>query len=193
MDWTIVISILCFVGFFIALGLIIFWVYGLTPIIHRIIKSNGTQARAKILEVRKAGWGWYAGGQYSQSLVFQPIKVKLEVHPNNGAPYIAHDRFNAKPKDYRENIKPGVEMQVAVSSFSPQWVASLPETIVTTAPAWTNNSSSRKHAVKASVNPMQQEDYDASEKLEELKDMLDSNLITPQDYEKKKAEILAKM
>ena len=107
-----------------------FWFYGLTPILHWFIKSNGDQARAVILEVRTAGWGWYAGSRYSESLVFQPVTVKLEVHPTTGAPYIAKDRFNAKPRQYWDTIKPGAEMQVSIARFNPQWVASWPETAV---------------------------------------------------------------
>jgi len=82
------------------------------------------------LEVRTAGWGWYSGSRYYETLVFQPVTVKLEVHPNNGAPYIAQDRFNAKRTEYRETLKPGAAKQVSIARFNPQWVASWPETAV---------------------------------------------------------------
>ena len=124
MDIGQVISIVVVVGFFIVFGLVMFWVYGLTPIVHWFIKSNGEQARAVILEVRNAGWGWYAGDRYTQTLIFRPVTVKLEVHPNSGASYIAKDRFNAKRREYRETIKPGAELQVSIARFNPQWVAS---------------------------------------------------------------------
>ena len=121
-----------FVGFWIVFGSIMFWTYGLTPIVHWFIKANGDTAKAVILEMRDAGWGWYAGSRYSETLIFQPVRVKLEVHPNNGAPYIAQDRFNAKREDYRYKLKPGIEMQVSIARFNPQWVASWPETAVET-------------------------------------------------------------
>src|ERR1700690_1033950 len=98
MDTGQIITIVLVGGFFIVFGLVMFWVYGLTPILHWIIKSNGETARAVILEVRTAGWGWYAGSRYSETLIFRPVTVKLEVHPTNGAPYIANDRFNAKSR-----------------------------------------------------------------------------------------------
>ena len=65
MDLGQIITIVVVVGFFIVFILVMFWVYGLTPILHWFIKSNGDQARAVILEVRTAGWGWYAGNRYS--------------------------------------------------------------------------------------------------------------------------------
>jgi hypothetical protein len=130
MDMGQVTTIVIFIVFWVVFCLVMFWFYGLTPILHWFIKSNGDQARAVILEVRTAGWGWYAGSRYSQSLVFQPVTVKLEVHPGNGAPYIAKDRFNAKPREYWETIKPGAELQVSIARFNPQWVASWPETAV---------------------------------------------------------------
>ncbi|MGA7194379.1 MAG: hypothetical protein WBW94_12185 [Anaerolineales bacterium] len=132
MDSGEVISVVVFVGFWIVFLSIMFWVYGLSPILHWFIKSNGEPAKAVILEVRKAGWGWYSGSRYSQSLVFQPVTVKLEVHPNNGAPYVTKDKFNAKPREFWETLKPGSEMQVSIARFNSQWVASWPETAVET-------------------------------------------------------------
>ena len=65
MDLGQIITIVVVVGFFIVFILVMFWFYGLTPILHWFIKSNGDQARAIILEVQTAGWGWYAGNRYS--------------------------------------------------------------------------------------------------------------------------------
>jgi len=130
MDLGQLTTIVVVVGFFIVFILVMFWFYGLTAILHWFIKSNGDQARAVILEVRTAGWGWYAGSRYSESLVFQPVTVKLEVHPTTGAPYVVKDRFNAKPREYRDTLKPGAAMLVSIARFNPQWVASWPETAV---------------------------------------------------------------
>jgi len=128
MDTGTLTFLIIFIGFWIVFGSIMFWTYGLTPIVHWFIKANGETAKAVILESKDAGWGWYSGSRYSQSLVFQPVKVKLEVHPANGSPYIAQDRFNANHKYYRF-IQPGAEIQVSIASFNPQWVASWPETV----------------------------------------------------------------
>ena len=126
------ISVVILVGFWVIFGAVMFWTYGFTPILHWFIKANGEPAKAVILEMRKAGWGWYAGSRYSESLVFQPVAVKLEVHPTNGATYVVNDRFNAKSDDYRYNLKPGAEIQVSIARFNPRWVASWPETAVDT-------------------------------------------------------------
>ena len=180
------ISMLCFFGFFVFLGMIMFWVYAFPPILHWVIKSNGQQARAVVLEVRKAGWGWYSGGKYSETLMFQPVSVKLEVHPNNGAPFIAMDRFNAKPQIYREKLRPGVEMQVSIFSFGTQWVASLPETIVEV-PAH------RSKGVSSNQGTVDDQEDDPKARLQKLKGLLDSGLITHQEYAEKRKEILEDM
>ncbi len=174
----------CF-GLFVLFCLIMFWVYGLSIILHWIIKSNGEQARAIVLEVRKAGWGWYSGGNYSQTLLFQPVSVKLEVHPNNAAPYITTDKFNANRETFYEKLKPGAEMQVSISSFSPQWVASIPETIV----------EAQAHRVKGnSANmPGGVDEEDPKVRLRKLKELLDSGLITRQEFAEKRKEILDDM
>ncbi len=117
-----------FVGFWIIFGSIMFWAYGLSPILHWFIKANGEPAKAVILESRDAGWGWYEGSRYTQTLVFQPVKVKLEVHPTHGTPYIAQDKFNAK-REYYRFIQPGTEIQVSIANFNPQWIACWPETV----------------------------------------------------------------
>jgi len=171
-------------GFFTIFILIMFWFYGLPSILHWFIKSNGEQAKATVLEVRDAGWGWYSGSRYSRTLIFQPVRVKLEVHPNHGAPFIATDRFNAKHGIYREKLKPGVEMQVVIASFSSQWVASLPETIV------------EMPAIKGYPQKLQtaaDKSDDARVRLEKLKQLLSSGQITEQEYNQKKMEILEKM
>ena len=59
-------SVIIFIAFWVIFGAVMFWFYGLTPIVHWLIKSNGDTARAVVLEVRKAGWGWYAGGVYTE-------------------------------------------------------------------------------------------------------------------------------
>jgi len=112
--------------------------------------------------------------------VFQPINVKLEVHPNNGAPYIVMDRFNAKREAYY-TIQPGVEMQVAIARFDATWVASLPETAVAI----------QQQRRAEHIHPAVAENTEAQ--LGRLKHMLDTGLITQQDFDQKKAQILARM
>ncbi len=178
-------SFILFGGLFAVLCLVMFWFYGLPTIIHSYIKSNGEQAKAVVLEVRDAGWGWYSGSRYSRTLIFQPVSVKLEVHPHQGAPYIAADRFNAKHGIYREKLKPGVEIQVMIARFNPQWVASLPETIVEASANINEHSQRLRTAADKSDN--------ARVRLEKLNQQLSSGLITEQEYKQKKMEILEKM
>jgi hypothetical protein len=167
--------------------LIIFWVYGFTPIFHWFIKSNSEPAQAVILEVKKAGWAWDSGGRYSQGMVFQPVRVKLEVHPNNGAAYIANDRFNAKAKFYSK-LKPGSQIQVSIFRPNPQWVASLQETV-----AEVQEQNANKQIHKGQTENRKPAGGNAKKQLEELKQMLASGLITQEDYDDKKAEILEDM
>lgn len=110
------------------------WQQALPPIRNWLIKMNGETARATILEIKKIGSGFEAGGTFgsTRDLVnatkdYQPVWVKLEVHPNNGTSYIASDRFNAE-MGFLDFIFAGAEMQVAVSRLNRYWVAALPET-----------------------------------------------------------------
>ena len=134
------------------------------------------------MDVQDAGWGWYSGSRYARTLMFQPVKVKLEVHPNHGAPYIATDKFHARHGIYREKLKPGAEMKIVIANFNPQWVASLPETIVEAPAIYTKR-----------VQTTADRSDDARIKLENLKKLLASGQITEQEYNQKKMEVLRKM
>ena len=183
MTLSTIITFLCCFSAAAIFFLIMFWVYGLSPILHLIIKSSGQRARAIVLEVKEAGWGWYSGGRYSETLVFQPVKVKLEIHPNTGAPYVAIDRFNAMRDVYRNKLKPGVELQVAVAGFDDTWVACLTETIV-------EPPVHRMSAIPHNQPAQDDDDDDPKARLQKLKGLLSSGLITQQEYDEKKKEIL---
>jgi hypothetical protein len=178
-----IIFVILFLAFWFFLILILFLVYGLSPILHWIIKSNGQPGSAVILEVKNAGWGWYAGGG-GNSLLFRPLRVKLEIHPASGPTYIAIDRFNASVRQL-EYIKPGNTMQVSIAGFDPTWVASLPETAAE--PPRQYKEDPEEESQRAHIH------RDPQTQLEKIKQMLDGGLITPADYEKKKAEILDRM
>jgi hypothetical protein len=170
--------------------------------VHKI--GGGERVKAKILEIKKAGQGFnvqsYSGIKTSFNYsTYQPIRVKLEVHPNSGAAYIAYDRFTISPKTFE--VKPGADMQVAVSRVNPHWVASLPET------ARYNVEQPQRQGIFAGMTGMPamsgmpgmspassiQASNDPKAELGKIKEMLDSGLITQQDYDKKKDEILTKM
>jgi hypothetical protein len=130
-------------------------------IFHLIIKFNSEQATAVVKQVDNVGDGWYVKHSDFElgHMVAQLVKVTLEVHPQNGASYIAQDRFSANADVY-DKLSPGTEMQVAISRFNPAWVAAYPKTI---APNPRNNmmpgSISRPGTVKpkfAPPPPMQQ-------------------------------------
>src|SRR5262249_36825410 len=124
-----------------------------------------------------------------ESLMFQPVRVKLEVHPKGGATYVAYDRFNARPRELYQ-LNPGVELPVTIASFNPQWVASHPEAL---AEAHQQVVNAHLRARQGAVLFPGGMTADPKLELAKLKEMQDAKLITQQDYDKKKAEILAKM
>ncbi len=119
-----------FLGFFIYIG-----VPGTLYRWH--IKSTGERARAVILERHHGGLEMYTGGDeygHGGQLTSRQIVLKLEVHPNNGATYIAEDRFWVNAM-YARRLTPGSEMQVVISRNNPKRVVSMPETLHTSANA----------------------------------------------------------
>lgn len=191
--------------------LMLLWFFGqqaLSPIRNWLIKSNSDPAKATILEIKKIGLGFESGGTFGsrRDLVnatkdYQPVWVKLEVHPNNGTSYIAHDRFNAG-MGFMRDITAGAEMQVAVSRLNRYWVAALPETARRSQQDNQSMAKGPSASFQGSGINMQgpgifisgnNPPNDPKAELEKLKEMLNSGLITQQDYEKKKNEILSKM
>lgn len=201
----------------LAIGIPFFIVFlwlGLPPIIRWYIKSTGQRARAVILEAHSGRGAIYSGSEYNHHLVAQKMILKLEVHPTNGATYIAEDRFMVKAMDLMK-LTSGCDVQVYIARNNPKWVVSLPETI-TASPnasvqaranlAMANLAQQAAHgggmspqdvmnALQAQglhTHPMSSTD-DPKAKLEKLKDMLNSGLITQQEYDIKKNEILANL
>ena len=137
MDWHILISWIIGIIVFGGLPLVALWFFwqdAWPPIRNWLIKLNSEPAKATILEIKKIGPGFESGGTFGsrRDLVnatkdYQPVWVKLEVHPSNGTSYIASDRFNAEI-GFVDFITAGAEMQVAVSRLYRYWVAALPET-----------------------------------------------------------------
>ena len=120
--------LLAFLGFFIYIG-----VPGM--IFRWYIKSTGEPARAIILERRMGDLEMYSGGNeygHGGQLTSKQVILKLEVHPNNGANYVAEDRFWATPFSITQ-MTPGKEMSVVVARNNPNRVVSMPETIVAAA------------------------------------------------------------
>lgn len=180
--------------FIVVAGLVIgalyyLWLF-LTPLLRKwLIKLNSERAKAIILEVKEIGNGYIVRSNMTNTYTVQPVRVKLEVHPNTGAAYTAYDRFKVKG---RIDLHVGDEMQVEVSHFNPHWVVALPETTTHV------GGQSQKQGISPSIFgiPSMSSGQPASDpkaELGKIKEMLDSQLITQQDYEKKKDEILAKM
>jgi hypothetical protein len=165
------------------------WLF-LTPLLRKwLIKINCERAKAIILEVKEIGNGYAVRSNMTSMYTVQPVRVKLEVHPNSGAAYTAYDRFKVKG---RIDLQVGDELQVEVSRFNPRWVVALPETTTHV------GGQSQKQGISPSIFgiPSMSSGQPASDpkaELGKIKEMLDSQLITQQDYEKKKDEILAKM
>ena len=132
--WVFFYVFCAIMGGVVLLFLWFIWQQALPPIRNWLIKSNSEPAKATILEIKKIGSGFESGGTFgsTRDLVnatkdYQPVWVKLEVHPNSGTSYIASDRFNAE-MGFVDFITAGAEMQVAVSRLNRYWVAALPET-----------------------------------------------------------------
>ncbi len=198
--------------------LLVFLIYGLKPLIRWYIKSTGEAARATILDVNMGKWVVYSGSEYSGNVQSQQVILKLEVHPNNGAVYVAEDKFMARAMDLMR-LRQGCDIQVRIASNNPKRVVCLPETV--TAPAGSPVQARAGLAmadfaeqvarggsfgteqvmealraqgiVPAAMPSMPGVQGDPKERLAKLKEMLDSGLISPQEYEAKKQEILSQM
>jgi hypothetical protein len=181
-------------------------------LLRSYVISTGQPARAIILEKRLGRWATYSkedGG----NLLAQQLILKLQVHPPQGAPYVAEDKFMAKLIDLRR-LNEGCDVQVRIARNNPQRVVCLPETVAASpnapvaaraglamanfaeqasrgGPAGAEQAVEALRAQGIQARPMAQEDPKA--KLAKLKEMLDSGLITPQEFEAKKREILARI
>ena len=80
-------------------------------------------------------------------------------------------------------------MQVAISRRNPARVAALPKTIAPNPRGEELDKDVEEHAKTSKVHSTR----NPKGQLEELQQMLTAGLITQQDYEKKKDEILARM
>ena len=194
--------------------LILFLFLGLPPLLRMYVKSTGKRASATILEKHYGRGSVYSGSSYNHNLIAQKVILKLEVHPADAAAYIAEDRFLAKSMDdMRLNV--GCDLQVSIARNNPKRVVSLPETVTASAYApvqaraglaMANLAEQVAHGGSAgpeqvmaalqaqgvrTVTPPTADDPKA--KLEELKELLNSGLITQQEFETKKAGILARI
>lgn len=210
------IVLLLILGIFILVGLLIFLIFGLNPLIRHTIKSTGIPGTAKILECRFGKWVVYSGSEYNHSVSSQQVILKLEVHPSDGTlAYIAEDKFMAKAIDVMRLI-PGCELQVYISRNNPQKVVCDPKTVRAShnAPAQAGiglaMADIAQRAIQGeSVSPDQVMDMlrsqgiqtsppplvvdDTRSKLEQLKAMLSEGLITQEEFEAKKKDILSRM
>ncbi len=213
-------SILVFALPILIVGIVFFILFlflGLPPLLRMYIKSTGERTLATILEKRYARGTIYSGRGQNSNVIAQNIVLKLEVHPINGATYIAEDRFMAKSMEIMR-LSEGCDLQVSIARNNPKWVVSLPET-VTASPnasvqaraglAMANFAEQVAHGgatgpeqvmaalraqgVRPYTPPAPSTQADPKAKLEKLKEMLNSGLITQQEFETKKAEILSKM
>jgi hypothetical protein len=193
----------------VALLIVAFLLMYLLPVLTRqIIKSSGELANAVILEVNHGKNAVYSG---DRNLTAQELIIKLEVQPANGPAYQAQDRFMANTLDMMK-LRAGCDLQVRVSKSNPAKVVCLPETIRASANAplesraslamaslVANNGKASPEDVRKAFEAQgirqrpQPEADDPKAKLEKLKDMLDSGLITQTEFEAKKADILAKL
>jgi hypothetical protein len=208
MDILILIGIpVLLVLVFVVIGLAIAFPY----ISRALVKSTGTPAEAVILSKRDGKKAVYGS---ERSLIAQEIILKLEVHPTAGAPYETEIRYMAGVMDAMR-LEPGYIVQVRVARGNPSNVAVLAETsrpgpnasnVARAQVAVANFAQKVARGEVASgqsvmetlqaegvhTRPMAAPD-DPKLKLEKLKELLAAGLITQQEFETKKAEILAQM
>jgi hypothetical protein len=181
-------------------------------LLRSYVISTGAPARATILQKRLGRWATYSkedGG----NMLAQQVILSLQVYPAQGAPYVAEDTFMAKMIDLRR-LNEGCDIQVRIARNNPQRVVCLPETVAASANAPVaaragvamanfaeqvarGGPAGAEHAVAAlqaqGIQPRPLVQDDPKAKIAKLKEMLDSGLITPQEFEAKKREILARM
>jgi hypothetical protein len=197
------------------IALLVFLIFGLPPLMRYYVKLTGEPARATILEIRFGRWTAYSGSGSSQSVTAQRVILKLEVHPANAMPYTAEDKFMAKAMDLLR-LNQGCDLQVRIARHNPKRVVCLPDTLTASSSAPLEARGGLAMANLAEqvsrgkvAGPQQVLDAlgahgifpadlpvtpaDPKAKIEMLKNMLDSGLITQQEFEDKKKDILARM
>lgn len=213
-----IVPILIIAGTLVLLGIIFFLIFGLEPLTRAIIKSNGKRARAKILGKKFGRWTMYSGGEYNHTVTAQQVTLQLEVHPDDALPYECEDKFMAKARDLML-LNEGCDIQVVISKTNPMKVVCLPETVTasldapvqaraglamadlidqaahgqvpTTEQVLASLQAQGVQTTSFVVNSSQPNDPKTA--LTSLKGMLDSGLITQQEFDSKKKEILGRM
>jgi hypothetical protein len=197
------------IGAFVAFG----W-----PTASRIIvRVSGDPAEATIQDMK---WGRYrieTGSGASSSVSHQEVILQLEVQPPAGQSYQTEDRLLANTSDLMR-LQPGCKVQVRIDRLNAKHVVVLPATVTVplTAPTHVRARAAmadfaaqlrnrpagqpvtseeiaefyKARGLTASTTPA--DPPDPAEKLRTLKQLLDDGLITPKEYEQKKADILSK-
>jgi hypothetical protein len=211
MDSTTMLFVAGLIG---AIALLVFLFFGLPPLLRYYVRSTGQPAKATILQIRFGRWTVHSGGEHSQNVSAQQVILRLEVHPPNDAPYIAEDKFMAKALDLMR-LNEGCEIQVFIARNNPKRVVCLPNTVTAAsnapvaARAGLAMASFAEQASRGGLVGAEQvlealraqgiqpappvAEDDPQVKIEKLKDMLNSALITQAEFESKKKEILARM
>ena len=198
----IIVIIALFVG---TLLLILLLSFGMTPLTRWWVRRTGEPAQAVILDCQTRKGAMYSG---ESQLVAQNITLKVEVHPTSGTIYPAEDRFMARAMDLMK-LRPGCHLEVRIDRRRPNRVVCLPETVTAPAEApldaranlaiaeliasgHTSPEDVRRafetHGVRTQPVPSVE---NPQARLQKLQDMRIAGLITQQEYDAKKAEILS--
>ncbi len=157
---TNAVPILCITSILLA----IFLIYGLPVATRLYVRFTGEEAYAKVLNVK-------SGPSLTHSwLGMKEVTANLEVHPQNGDPYVTEDRYVTWTMDFFP-LRPKCIVQVRVASRNPKRVVSIPDTI---------------------CDPTD-EPEDADGQLDKLMNMLNIGMISQQEFDTQKAEILSKL
>ena len=136
---------------------------------RRWLKENGRVASAKVLKI------WDSGMKvgYGSESNMVGVGLLLEVYPEGGQPYQVKARDQLHMMDL-SRIAPGMMVEVRIHPNNPNKVV---------VAQW--------NTVVAQIHPDFMLDTSPNQRLQQLKQMQDAGLITPQEYETKKKEILA--
>lgn len=157
---TNIIPTLCIASIF----LVIFLIYGLPVVTRLYVRFTGETAYAKVLKVKTVPSLTHSW------LGMKEVTAELEVHPQNGDPYVTEDRHVTWTMDFFP-LRPGCVVQVRVASGNPKHVVSIPDTLC----------------------DLTDEPEDADSQLDKLMNMLNVGMITQQEFDTQKDELLSKL
>ncbi|MGB8648045.1 MAG: SHOCT domain-containing protein [Anaerolineae bacterium] len=190
------------------------------PTLSRMyVRSSGVTANATLVSVRASTGAIYSGSEYYGNLLAQNMTLVMDVRPRSGSTYRAEDTLTVSNK-YFTSLLPGASLQVKVNPANPKHVVALLDTLQSPANmaganmmgtnlgAIVNAVAARSPEAASLLQQAQQagqvqvldlrgmtrgQPADVAAELKQLKELADAGVITPTDFETKKAELLKRL